>query len=133
MPIRAIFEGTPSVMNDTMPLLPGLLLVLNKPLVARFDGGHLSSDAGVLVLREIEQRPGIAGRLAGCIADPRDQTQILHTVTGLIQFRMLMIASGYEDGNDASFGPPASFYHISAGVPMPPNEPVPVNRKLHLN
>ena len=88
-------------MNDPMPPLPGLSPVLGKSVAARFDGGHLSSDAGVLVLREIEQRLGIAGRLAGCIADPRAQTQILHTVTSMIRFRILMIASGYEDGNDA--------------------------------
>jgi hypothetical protein len=89
-------------MNDPMLPLPGLSPVLGKPVVVRFDGGQLSSDAGVLVLREIAQRLGIAGRLAACIDDPRDQNQIVHALADMIQFRMLMIASGYEDGNDAT-------------------------------
>jgi Transposase DDE domain group 1 len=65
------FEGSPSAMDDLMPPPPGLSPVGGKLVVARFDGGCLSSDAGVLVLREIEQRLGVAERLAGCIDDPR--------------------------------------------------------------
>ena len=56
----------------------------------------------MLVLREIEQRLGIAERLAGCIDDPRAQAQVVHGLDEMIRFRMLMIASGYEDGNDAT-------------------------------
>jgi hypothetical protein len=89
-------------MNDPMLPLPGLSPVLGKAVVARFDGGQLSSDAGVVVLREIARRLGLAERLAACIDDPRDQNQIVHTLAALIEFRMLMIASGYEDGNDAT-------------------------------
>jgi Transposase DDE domain group 1 len=88
--------------NDPMLPLPSLSPVSAKPIVARFDGGHLSSDGGVLLLREIAERLGFAGRLAACIDDPRDQNQVLHTLADTIQFRMLMIASGYEDGNDAT-------------------------------
>jgi hypothetical protein len=89
-------------MNDLTPLLPGLSPVLGKSIVARFDGGQLSSDAGVLLLREIEQRLGIARRLAACIDDPRTQGHVMHGLAEMIRFRLLMIASGYEDGNDAS-------------------------------
>ena len=89
-------------MNDPTLPLPGLSPVLGKPVVARFDGGPLSSDAGVLVLREVEQRLGVAERLAGCINDPRAQNQVVHGLADIIRFRMLMIAAGYEDGNDAS-------------------------------
>ncbi len=94
-------------MNDSMLPLPGLSPVLGKGVVARLDGGQLSSDAGVLVLREIAQRLWLAERLAACIDDPRDQNQIVHTLAALIEFRMLMIASGYEDGNVAT-SPPRS-------------------------
>src|SRR6516165_11119677 len=83
-------------MDDLMLPLPGLSPVCGKSVVARFDGGCLSSDAGVLVLREIEQRLGVAERLAGCIADPRAQAQVVHGLAEMIRFRMLMIASGYE-------------------------------------
>ena len=89
-------------MDDLMLPLPGLSPVCGKSIVARFDGGCLSSDAGVLVLREIEQRLGVAERLAGCIDDPRAQAQVVHGLAEMIRFRMLMIASGYEDGNDAT-------------------------------
>ena len=89
-------------MDDLMLPLPGLSPVLGKSVVARFDGGQLSSDAGVLVLREIEQRLRVAERLAGCLNDPRVQAQVVHGLADMIRFRMLMIASGYEDGNDAS-------------------------------
>ena len=50
-------------MNETIPYLPGLSPVENKELYARFDGGRLSSDGGVLLLRGIEKRLGLAARL----------------------------------------------------------------------
>jgi hypothetical protein len=58
----------PVTVEPTAPL-PGLSPVGGKPLIARFDGGHLSSDGGVLALREVERRLGIADRLAACIED----------------------------------------------------------------
>ncbi|MGI9492706.1 MAG: IS1380 family transposase [Geminicoccaceae bacterium] len=89
-------------MEDPTLLLPGLSPVLCRPIMARFDGGMLSSDAGVLVLREVEQRLGVAEQLAGCIDDPRAQEQVVHSLADIIRFRLMMIAAGYEDGNDAS-------------------------------
>src|SRR5512144_538171 len=89
------------MVDPTLPL-PGLSPVAGKQVVARFDGGRLSSDGGLLVLREIEQRLEIADRLAGCIDDPRDPGSTVHPVADIIRFRMLMIAAGYEDGNDAT-------------------------------
>jgi Transposase DDE domain group 1 len=55
-----------------------------------------------LVLREIERRLSVADRLAACIDDPRDPASTVHTLADIIRFRMLMIAAGYEDGNDAT-------------------------------
>ena len=89
-------------MNDSMLPLPGLSPVCGKTIVAKFDGGLLSSDGGILVLREAEQRLRVADRLAACIEDPRRPDQITHTLAEIIRFRLLMIAAGYEDGNDAS-------------------------------
>ena len=68
---------------------------------ARFDAGSMSSDGGLLALREIEGRLAIASRLAGCIRDPRDPSRVVHSLDEIIRTRMLMIAAGYEDGNDA--------------------------------
>ncbi len=59
-------------MNEITPYLPGLSPVGGKPLCARFDGGRLSSDGGVLLLGEIDRRLGIADVLASCVTDVRD-------------------------------------------------------------
>ena len=88
-------------MNDPMLPLPGLSSVCGKKVVVKFDGGALSSDGGLLVLREVEQRLGVADRMAACIIDPRAPDQIRHSLADIIGFRLLMIAAGYEDGNDA--------------------------------
>jgi hypothetical protein len=88
-------------MVDATPLLPGLSPVQGKAIVARFDGGRLSSEGGLLALREIERRLGVADRLAGCLTDPRAPERVEHRLAEIIRFRMLMIAGGYEDGNDA--------------------------------
>ncbi|NLH80099.1 MAG: IS1380 family transposase [Phyllobacteriaceae bacterium] len=89
-------------MIENNPTLPGLSPVASKDLVVRFDGGELSSDAGVLALREIEARLGVADRLAGCLNDPRSADRVIHSFAEIIRFRLLMIAAGYEDGNDAT-------------------------------
>jgi hypothetical protein len=89
-------------MGTSTLLLPGLSPVCGKTVIAKFDGGLLSSDGGILMLREAEQRLCVADRLAGCIEDPRAPDQITHTLADIIRFRLLMIAAGYEDGNDAN-------------------------------
>jgi hypothetical protein len=88
-------------MVDATPFLPGLSPVQTKAVVARFDGGRLSSEGGLLVLREVERRLGLADRLAACLKDPRTPEKVVHRLAEIIRFRMLMIAAGYEDGNDA--------------------------------
>jgi len=89
-------------MSDLMLPLPGLSPVNGKALSARFDGGALTSDAGLLALREVERRLDVAGRLAAGIDDPRDPARTVHSVADILRFRMMMIAAGYEDGIDAN-------------------------------
>ena len=84
------------------PPLPSLSPVAGKPIIARFDGGALSSDGGLMALREIEEHLGIARRLAACIDDPRAPDRVQHSLAEMLRFRLLMIAAGYEDGNVAS-------------------------------
>ena len=82
------------------------LLALELPAVARkkvslaFDGGRLSSAAGVLLLREVERELGIAERLAACVTDRRDAAKLDHTVVEMLKTRMFAIAAGYEDADD---------------------------------
>ncbi|MES0021151.1 transposase, partial [Mesorhizobium sp. M0036] len=89
-------------MNDLALPLSGLSSVGGKSVVARFDGGMLSSNSGVLALAEVEKRLRMAERLARCIDDPRCPDQVVHSLADMIGFRMNMIAAGYEDGNDAN-------------------------------
>jgi hypothetical protein len=84
---------------ESTPALPGLPPVCGKRLVARFYGGELSSDGGVLALREIEARLAFAERLAACVADLRAPERVIHSVADILRFRMLMIAAGYEVAN----------------------------------
>ena len=87
-------------MAEDAPVLPFLSPVEGKPVHVAFDGGRLTSDAGVLVLAEIERRLGIADRLARCLDDPRDPERIGHQLAEMIRFRALLIAAGYADAND---------------------------------
>ena len=88
-------------MNDPMLPLPGLSPAGGKRVVVKFDGGLLSSDGGVLALREVERRLRVADRLAACLVDRRAPDQVTHSLADIIRFRLLMIAAGYEDGVDA--------------------------------
>jgi len=74
--------------------------VARKKVSVAFDGGLLSSDGGVLLLRGVERRLGIAERLAGCMADRRDPARIDHAIVEMLRLRMFLIASGYEDADD---------------------------------
>ena len=77
--------------------LPG---VARKKVTVAFDGGRQSSDGGVLLLREVERRLGVAERLAGCVTDRRDRARIDHEVVEMLRLRMFAIAAGYEDAED---------------------------------
>ncbi len=72
----------------------------SRKIVARFDGGKITSDAGGLLLRECERATGIVRQFAGCFTDHRDPEQIEHTVEGLVGQRVYGLALGYEDLND---------------------------------
>ena len=87
-------------MAEHAPFLPGLSPVGGKPVHATFDGGRLTSDAGVLVLAEVERRLGLAERLARCVEDPRAPERVRHGLAEMIRFRALLIAAGYADAND---------------------------------
>jgi hypothetical protein len=87
-------------MAEHASFLPGLPPVQGKPVHVTFDGGRLTSDAGVLLLAEIERRLRLAERLAGCLTDPRAPERVRHTLTEMLRFRMLLIAAGYPDAND---------------------------------
>ena len=83
---------------NRQPLLFSSLL--SQKVVADFDGGRLTSDAGGLLLRQVDRRIGLTAALAACISDPRDPAKITHELRTLLAQRIFGIALGYEDLND---------------------------------
>jgi hypothetical protein len=71
-----------------------------KAVVADFQGGRLTTDAGALLLRELEQRLGLVDALDAAIPDPRRPELIEHDQKALLAQRITAIACGYEDLND---------------------------------
>ena len=87
-------------MSEDIGLPFDLPSVARKKVSVSFDGGQLSSDAGVVVLRGAEEKLGLAARLASCIRDQRNPERIVHTLEEMLRLRMFAIAAGYEDGDD---------------------------------
>lgn len=83
----------------TQPLPPSQKLG-GRELVWRFDGGDITSDGGVLLLKKLEERSGIVRRFATCFTDYRKADQIEHPLLDLITQRVFGLALGYEDLND---------------------------------
>jgi len=71
-----------------------------RTIMAGFNGGDISSDAGGLLLRQTEQITGIIRRFSKCFTDHRDADFIEHTVEELVAQRVYALALGYEDLND---------------------------------
>jgi hypothetical protein len=65
-----------------------------------FDGGAVTSDAGLLLLRQTDLKLGLLERVVPHLPDPRDPTLIEHTTLALLRQRVYAIAQGYEDLND---------------------------------
>jgi hypothetical protein len=67
---------------------------------ADFNGGAITSDAGAMLLREVDRHIGLIDAITACIPDPRDPAKITHDLRTLLAQRVFAIAAGYEDGND---------------------------------
>src|SRR5450432_1072399 len=72
----------------------------SREIVARFDGGTISSDGGAFLLRQTDQRLNLLPRLAECFLDGRNQEQVEHSVLEMLSQRIYGLALGYEDLND---------------------------------
>jgi hypothetical protein len=72
----------------------------SREIVARFDGGTISSDGGAFLLRQTDQRLNLLPRLAQCFLDGRNQKLVEHSVLEMLSQRVYGLALGYEDIND---------------------------------
>ena len=105
--IRHLWRKRQSHPKETAPSLrsvPKRALVggehFRRRVVARFDGGAITSDAGALLLRETDRRIALLGRFAACFEERRDPHRIEHRVGELVSQRVYALALGYEDLND---------------------------------
>jgi len=76
--------------------------ISGKKIIADFNGGEITSDAGLLFLREIESNIGIIKDVAGVLPDTRHQGYIKHSMMEMLTQRVFQIAAGYEDANDSN-------------------------------
>jgi Transposase DDE domain group 1 len=83
--------------TECSPDLFGFAPVEGRAVVAAFDGGTMTSDAGALLLGSTDRAIGLLDRLAGCFRDDRDGALIEHSVRTLVSQRVIGIALGYED------------------------------------
>lgn len=74
---------------------------VKRNLSVDFKGGELSSDSGLLLLRQLDEKLGLTEGLAGCLEDRRHPSYTRQSLLDLIRQRVYQIMAGYEDGNDA--------------------------------
>jgi hypothetical protein len=80
-------------------LFPG---IFKRPVVAQFDQAQGSSDGGVVLLKAADHRLGLTAALAACLKDDRQEGKVRHELDELLTQRIMAIACGYEDANDAA-------------------------------
>lgn len=76
--------------------------VFHKKIHTDFNGGQISADAGVLLLRETEKKIGLIERIAHVLPEWRNPDYVKHDITQLLTQRVFQIACGYQDGNDCT-------------------------------
>jgi hypothetical protein len=74
-----------------------------RKLTVDFNGGEITGEAGLLLLREFDERLGLTAGLQKLVIDDRDKRYVRHAALDLWRQRIYQIAAGYEDGNDANF------------------------------
>ena len=79
----------------TLPFHP------DRKMTVRFDGGEITSDAGLVLLYSVDRSHGLSRSFARCVSDSRDSRYVQHSLEKLTTQRTLQIAAGYEDGNDS--------------------------------
>ena len=98
--------------------------VRRRQVVASFDGGRLTSDAGVVLLREVDRRIGLIDAVNACLPDPRDPRYITHEQREMLAQRIFSLALGYEDLNDQQTLRDDPALQVAAGKAADPEQPL---------
>src|ERR1700740_3092036 len=80
-------------------LFPG---IFELPVIAKFDQSQGSSDGGAVLLKAADRELGLIAALAACLKDDRQEGKVRHELDELLTQRIMAIACGYEDCNDAA-------------------------------
>ena len=86
-----------TVCNPELFVFP---VVKRRPVTASFSGGDVTSDGGLLLLRQADRQLGLSKALAAGLPDPRDPDRIVHPALTLVRQRLYGLCLGYEDLND---------------------------------
>jgi len=97
-PLMTMIQKISEKKEQVLELFP----INHKNIELSFTGDRISSDGGLLLLREINRQLGLTDKISNCISDKRDNRYIDHTVEELITQRVFQIAAGYEDCNDCN-------------------------------
>src|SRR5262245_33288406 len=96
-PMVSGVDRTPADMATQLQPAPlHLAPVGTKAVELDFDGGRLSSDAGIILLKDINDQLGLTRALAAVLSDRRDARRIHFTLEDLLKQRVFQIAAGYE-------------------------------------
>jgi hypothetical protein len=95
-----------------------------KKIQADFDGGAITSDAGAVLLREVDKRIGLIDQINGCIPDPRHPLYLTHTQRSMLAQRIIGIAQGYEDLNDHQALRMDPLFHVATDRGFDPEIPL---------
>ena len=101
-----------------------------RQVTADFLGGRLTSDAGILLLREVDREIGLLDAINEAIPDPRDPAAITHDQRTMLAQRIFSIALGYEDLNDQQTMRTDAALQVAAGVDAEEDNPMEITRWL---
>lgn len=103
--------------KNVRPTLFDLTPVCKKSVELSFAAEKISSDGGLLLLREVEKQSGILQAIAGCIEEDRHHAYIKHSIISMLTQRVFQIAAGYEDADDCDTLKDDMILKICADVP----------------
>lgn len=97
-----ITDPSQTEQRSGQPTLFNLSNFGSKKVEVRFTGEQISTDGGLLFLKEVDKNIGLIDSIAACLEDNRHQSYVKHNIKSLLSQRIIQIAAGYEDANDCN-------------------------------